>query len=63
VPCFCMDILDGCAVSRKMKSNCVLSDPFALEGHFQDVVRPKRGKRCQIRICSDNLDKFGSKIM
>ncbi len=65
--CWCMGILGDCVVARKMKSGCESFGQLDGEGHFQDVVRPKHGKHCQIHKvifvlwCSEyGLNKLGT---
>ncbi len=49
--CWFMGILGDCVVARKMKNGCEESfGQLDGEGHFQDVVRPKHGKHCQIHV-------------
>ncbi len=48
--CWCMDILGDCVVARKMKIGCESFGQLGGERHFQDVVRPKHGKHCQIHV-------------
>ncbi len=60
---FCMDILDGCAVARKIKSYSVLSDPLAFKGVFNMCLGPSAVKTVGSLFCGDNLDKSVSKII